>query len=839
MHKPVIIVDGYGFVFRAFHVQAPLTSPGGIPVGALYGFTSMLLKLLNDFKPSKCVIVFDSPGRSFRSGIYAEYKAHRPPVPEDLKVQLPLVRLAAKVLNFKTLEQDGMEADDIIASLVTTLSKAGEKSLIISSDKDLMQLLSEHASFYDPMKAKYIKEEDILEKFGVYSDKIRHVLALIGDKSDNIPGVQGIGPKTAAELINRFGTLEELLERSEEITQEKRREMIKSGKDLARLSYELLGLKTDLEIDTNDLSWSLPNRNELVNFIVEYGFKSLIARAEKLFGMDLEPTSSIQQSFNLEANGIGNLEDLQKSAINRGFLAIYLSSTQFLLGTQDNIICNLPIHEASKIYELLKDTSVKKITVNLKALIKHLDGIIDPNCLIAFEDLSLMNYATSAGIVQVPDDFWLKNGITSFFAKYDELHNKLYNKKALSIYYDIDLPISYILAKMEICGILVDKDYLIAMSDEFAKEILVLENKIFDIAGRDFNVASPKQLGEVLFEHMKLPGGKISSKSKTFSTGIEVLEYLSELGYEIADYLIRWRQITKLKNTYTDSLVTQIDKTTNRIHTNFLQNSTSTGRLSSHNPNLQNIPIRSADGAKIRNAFIAKKGYQIISADYSQIELRILSCIAEIKPMQEAFKHNIDIHKATAIEVFKKDESSITDDLRRKAKAINFGIIYGISDFGLAKQLGITRQEAANYISGYFREYPGIEKYMMQTKSFVHNHGYVENIFGRKCFFPNIKDANYFNRSLIERAAINAPIQSSAADIVKLAMIEVDKAIREANLDAIMLLQIHDELIFEVSEKSILEATKIIKTSMENVVKLSVPMTVEIAKGNSWGGSLQ
>lgn len=836
MTKPVIIIDGYGFVFRAFHVQAPLTSPGGLPVGALYGFTSMLLKLLNDFKPSKAVIVFDSIGKSFRSDIYPQYKAHRPPVPEDLKIQMPLVRIAAKALNFHTLEQTGVEADDIIASLAISLSRAGEKSLIISSDKDLMQLLSDDISFYDPMKAKYIKEEDILEKFGVTPDKIRDVLALIGDKSDNIPGVASIGPKTAAELINKFGTLEEIFARADEIPQEKRRQVIKNGREAAFLSYELLGLKTDLNIDLSNLSWSSPNRNELINFIAEYGFKSLISRAEKLFGMDLELSSKyLQQNFNIDGIAGGNIDDLKKSAVKTGYLALYLSTDQFLLATKDNIICNLPVNESDKIYDLIKNISVKKITVNLKSMVKNLSGIIEAEDFRAFEDLSIINYVTSAGISQPYDEFWVRNGITSFFSKYDELYHKIHQNNAFSIYYDIDLPLSFLLAQMELYGILIDKSYLVSMSEDFTREIDILERKVFDICGFKFNIASPKQLGEILFEQMKLPGGKASSKTKTFSTGIEVLEYLSELGFEIADYLIRWRQITKLKNTYTDSLVDQIDPKTSRIHTNFLQNSTSTGRLSSHNPNLQNIPIKSAEGAKIRNAFIARPGYKIVSADYSQIELRVLSCIANIKSMQSAFKNNIDIHRATAAEVFKMDSMEVTPDIRRKAKAINFGIIYGISDFGLAKQLGITKQDAAKYISSYFQEYPGIEEYMSNIKSFVRENGYVENIFGRKCFFPNIKDANYVNRSFIERAAINAPIQSSAADIVKLAMIAVDQAIKKSGLSAVMMLQIHDELIFEVLESDLPASLDIIKTSMENVVNFEVPMTVDISSGYSWG----
>lgn len=835
MPTPTLIIDGYGFVFRAFHVQPPLTSPAGLSVGALYGFTSMLLKLLNDFKPANAVVVFDAPGKNFRHERYSEYKAHRPPTPEELRTQLPLVRLAAETLNFNIFEQSGVEADDIIASLATQLSKAGKKSVIISSDKDLMQLISDNVTFYDPMKAKYIKKEDVFEKFGVGPNKVQDVLALIGDKSDNIPGVPSIGPKTAAELINHFGSLHDLLSRTSEIPQEKRRQAIENNKDNALLSWDLLALKEDLVIDVSKISWTLPDRHRLINFIVEYGFKSLIPRAEKLFGMDLEPAHSAkgQQSFNLENNKKTNdIDQIILSARDSGFLAIYLSSNEFLMAAKDNLIGSILLSdpEINKLFALLKDPSIKKLTVNLKAMLKTIDP--ENIAINSFEDLSLMHYATSAGISQPPHDFWLMPGINSFFSKYEELQAKLREHRAFSLYYDIDLPLTFLLHKMEKEGILIDKNVLSSMSSDFIVEISGLEQKIFKICECEFNIGSPKQLGEVLFEKLKLPGGKISSKAKTFSTGIEVLEHLSESGYEVADYLIRWRQLTKLQNTYIDALPKQINPTTGRVHTTFIQNTTSTGRLSSQEPNLQNIPIKTIDGAKIRKAFISKPGYMLISADYSQIELRILSSLAKIDTMQEAFRKNIDIHQATAKEIFKTD---VTPDLRRKAKAINFGIIYGISAFGLAKQLTITKPEAANYIASYFAEYPGIEKYMSETKAFAHANGYVENILGRKCFLPTINDSNFMNRSFAERAAINAPIQGSASDIAKLAMIESTKALASNNINSTMLLQIHDELIFEIAEEEVANAMKIIKQAMENVLKLDIPMVVDIKAAKNWG----
>ncbi|MBP7190468.1 MAG: DNA polymerase I, partial [Rickettsiaceae bacterium] len=704
----------------------------------------------------------------------------------------------------------------------------GRKCVIVSSDKDLLQLMSDNIAFYDAMKAKYITPQDVMDKFGVAPDKVRDALALIGDSSDNIPGVPSIGPKTAADLLRQFGSFHEVINRSSEIQQTKRREAIESSKDKALLSWELVGLKMDLDVTLEKTSWTMPKREDLIKFISEYGFKSLLSRAEKLFGMDLE-TAPKQQTLEKKST----VAQVVEFANSSGFMSIYLESEELIISSGD-ASSNIEFKDCAQLLDIFRDRSVKKITTNLKNLIKIVSkyGIRDED-FISFEDLSLMNYVLSAGVAQPPEDFWIKGGV-SFVDKYEELKNKLYENNAMGLYNDIDLPLSFILAKMEKAGILVDKDILQKMSGEFAIEIDILEKKIFEICGVEFNVASPKQLGEILFEKMKLPAGKMSSKSKTFSTGIEILEHLSEAGYEIADHLIRWRMITKLKNTYTDALQNQINADTGRIHTHFIQNGTSTGRLSSHEPNLQNIPIRTADGAKIREAFIAKPGYLLLSADYSQVELRIVAAIANIEPMKEAFKRGDDIHAITASGVFKMPVEMVTKDMRRKAKAINFGIIYGISAFGLAKQLGITSKEAAKYIENYFQEYPGIEKYMADTKAFAHKMHYVENVFKRKCNLPHISDSNYATRSFIERAAINAPIQSSAADIAKMAMIAVDKALSNSAIDATMLLQVHDELIFEVKEEDVAVVSKIIKNAMENVVKLDVPMVVDVSISKNW-----
>lgn len=803
-------------------------------------------------------MVFDGSGKNHRHELYPDYKANRPEAPEELKIQFPLVRFAAQALNFTIIEQPNVEADDIIASLVTKLASQGKKSVVVSSDKDLMQLIGEHTSMYDPMKSKYIREAEVFEKFGVTPAKVRDVLALMGDSSDNIPGVPGIGPKTAAELIERFGSFHEVLDRVGEIKQEKRRQSIEAARENALLSWELVGLKTDLDVDATKLHWTAPDRSALINFIAEYGFKSLIPRAEKLFGMDLEArgtqlsmfASQSPESNEIAGSSMQNHDDIDaliKESRSTGIMAIYLENGRLRIRSKSH---SMLVDELKDELDVcLSDPAIKKITVGLKDLLKSpsftpsafhpREGVVDELrggqnkefSNKAFNDLSLMHYAISAGNPQPSSDFFYSGNI---FEKYTELKSQVISMSAVKLYKEIDLPIASLLYKMERVGILIDREMLESMSSEFSKEISQLEQIIYIFSGEEFNIGSPKQLGEILFEKLKLPGAKISSKAKTYSTGIEILDHLSESGFEIADHLIRWRQITKLKNTYTDSLPKQISAQTGRVHTNFIQNLTSTGRLSSTDPNLQNIPIRSEDGAKIRKAFIAKPGYKLISADYSQIELRLMSHVAHIDTMQDAFRRGVDIHAATASHVFKIPLEEMTSEYRRRAKAINFGIIYGISAFGLAKQLSISSKEAADYIASYFLAYPGIEKFMKETKEFAHKNGYVENIFKRRHYMPAINSGNYMMRNFAERAAINAPLQGSTADIAKIAMLAVDKALCEAGLDCQMLLQVHDELIFEVKEEDAQAAMPLIKSVMEGVTKLAVPLVVDIGVGDSW-----
>lgn len=847
-----IILDSYGFIFRAYHVQPKLLSPNGIPVGAIYGFTSMLIKLLSDFNPASAIAVFDTGSKNFRHEIYPAYKANRPDVSEDLIAQFPLARDVVTKFNLKSLEINGYEADDVIASLAINLASNDNEVIIVSSDKDLAQLMGENIKIYDPSKARIITNDDIIAKYGVNSDKIRDVLALIGDSSDNIPGVAGFGPKTAAELINQFGSFDNLLSNIENISSERKRNLLLSNLENAKLSWELIGLKDDIPIDLNLslVKWEKPLHSQLLEFVKNYGFKSLENRISKVSSESFSQASlmPIIQSKNEEfvfksTINIGDLKDFISKILDNGYVNIFVEKEYIFLSSNENDI-QVPLENLIEYFENLNEIFqskfIHKFIYNYKSITK-----LGFKLESAF-DVMLANYVLSAGLPQ-KNLYELNKELLgldisssallacrSLKTLHDQLTLELVKIKSLSLYLDLDLKLSYLLTKIENDGVKFDVEYLNQLSSEFAIEANSLEQKIFEISGCSFNIASPKQLGEILFEKMGLKSNKTNTKSKTYSTSVDILEELSESGVEIADYLIKWRQLTKLKNTYTDSLPNLVDKKTNRIHTTLLQTSTSTGRLSSTDPNLQNIPIRTQEGSRIRNAIIVEKGNKLISADYSQIELRILSQIANIKSLQEAYINGLDIHSGTASQIFKIPYKDVTAALRRKAKAINFGIIYGISSFGLAKQLGISRNEAKTYIENYFLEYPGIKEYMDNCIKFARENGYITNFFGRRIYLPTINDSNHALKNFGERAAINAPIQGTAADIAKIAMINIDKALTKQNYKTKMILQIHDELLFEAPEIEVDNVMKVIKKEMENVVKFKVPLDVAINCGLNW-----
>jgi len=926
--KTLYLIDGSGFIFRAYHALPPLTNPQGTPVGAVYGFVNMVLKLMEGNKADYVAVIFDAARKTFRNELYADYKAHRPPAPDDLIPQFPLVREATQAMNLPAIELDGYEADDIIATYAERAKKQGINVVVVSSDKDLMQLIGDGVSMYDAMKQRTIGEEQVREKFGVGPDKVLEVLSLIGDSSDNVPGVPGIGPKTAAELINQYGDLENLLSHVADIKQPKRRETIMQNTENARLSRQLVTLHKDVPglAPLEEFAIKLPEPEKLISFLQSHGFKSLVTRLQNKFQVSgsriQDSEKKLEQKLPVPESRIPNpvsytlVQDEKtlaawiEKATKKGFVAFDTETTSlgalqtelvgFSLCCEEGEACYVPLQHKSGdapiptlgatdlfshvdqstalvpgqlplanalklIKPLLEDESVLKIGHNIKfdMLVMQNHGIhVHP-----IEDTMLLSYALHAGehgqgMDELAERYLGYKTITfdevtgtgrerkrfdqvelekavNYAAEDADVTLRFYHlfkpqvaaARLLTLYETIERPLIQVLARMETAGIKVDRQNLKSLSDDFEKRLHVLEKEIHALAGYEFNVGSPKQLGEVLFDKLQLDGGKKSAKSGAYSTGNDVLEDLAEQGHEIAVKVIEWRQLSKLKSTYSDTLPEQIDPKTGRVHTNFAQAIASTGRLSSSDPNLQNIPIRTEEGKKIRCAFVAEPSYQLLSADYSQIELRLLAHIADIAPLKEAFKHGDDIHAITASQMFGVPVDKVDDNLRRSAKTINFGIIYGISAHGLATRLGIDRGMAAEYIKQYFAQYPGIGEYMETTKEFARTHGYVETLYGRRCHVPGINDKGP-RRQFFERAAINAPLQGTAADIIKKAMIAIDRILPA---DCRMLLQVHDELVFEVKENAEEKAKSLIKREMEQAATLSVPLTVEIGSGSHWG----
>jgi DNA polymerase I len=921
-HKKLYLVDGSGFIFRAYHSLPPLNRSDGTPAGAVYGFINMMLKLVDGAKADYMAVIFDAGRKTFRNRIYPAYKAHRPPAPEDLVPQFPLVREATEALGLPAIELEDYEADDIIATYTKLGRAAGLEVVIVSSDKDLMQLIADGVSMYDGMKSKTIGETQVIEKFGVPPAKVRDVLALIGDTSDNIPGIPGIGPKTAAELIGQFENFEGVLARAGEIKQPKRREAVLQNIDQARLSYELIGLCETVPVlpKLEELAVRPPEAETLLAFLRRMEFKSLTARFEQKFGVIPPPPAGGRPGGGLPSphpnpppTGEGIHYELVRDAATLahwiakaktvGYVAFDTETTSlnamraelvgFSLSVTPGKACyvplghrgqgsaapgdlfsgpallpgQIPLKEAIALLKpLLADASVLKIGHNIKydMLVLKKYGIeVTP-----VDDTMVLSYVLDAGRGNHGMDELAKRHLDYTTITYDsvtgtgksrisfaevELEKALayaaedadvtlrlwqmlkplaMAERRMTLYETIERPLIPVLVAMEERGIRVDKQELAALSADFGKRIVILEEEIYKLAGRTFTIGSPKQLGEVLFDEMKLEGGKKSSKTGSYSTGADVLEELAQAGHALPARILDWRQLSKLKSTYTDTLAEEINPDTGRVHTSYAMAVASTGRLSSSDPNLQNIPIRSEEGRKIRHAFVADKGQKLISADYSQIELRLLAHIANIEVLKDAFRNGNDIHAITAGQMFGVPLSGVTSDLRRKAKTINFGIIYGISAHGLAIRLGISRGEAAAYIDAYFKQYPGIVDYMERTKAFAREHGFVTTLYGRVCHLPGINDKNPSMRGFSERAAINAPLQGTAADIIKRAMIGVEKALY--GMRSRMLLQVHDELVVEAPEAEAEETAGKVKHVMENAASLSVPLTVETFIGANW-----
>ena len=910
------LIDGSGYIFRAYYALPPLTRKSdGLPTGAVSGFCSMLFKLLEDSKsdnnlqkPTHFAVIFDSARKTFRNEIYADYKANRSEAPDDLVPQFEYIRKSVLAFNLPSVDLINYEADDLIATYTEQILAKGAKVTIVSSDKDLMQLYKKEVRLYDPMKNKFVTPEDIVNKFGVDSKKVIDVQALAGDSSDNVPGVPGIGIKTAAELINKYGTLEKLLENAQEIKQNKRRETLIENKNKAIISKKLVTLKKDAPIDRKIEEFKLLeiDKDKLYKFLREMEFNRLLSSAISAYGepdlssqnVDLEIKKKPQVINKKNYYLIKNEKEIDKwikEAEESGELAIDTETSSLdahqaelvgiSLSTKIGRACYIPIGHKSdgclkkevvlkKLKPLLEDKSVKKIGQNIKFdfIVLYKQDIK----MNSMEDTMLMSYVLDAGKnrhnMDTLSEIHLNHKTITFkemvgtgkkeinfsevelqkameyaaedaditYRLYKIFNKNLKTEKLTNIYEIFEKPLIEILALMEIEGIRIDSEFLKNLSEKFEKKIKNLEKQIFKISKKEFNIGSPKQLGEIIYNDLKIAGLKKTRKG-SFATSASVLEDLAFKGNQFPQLILDWRQVSKLKNTYSDSLPEHINPKTKRVHTSFLLAATTTGRLASSDPNLQNIPIKSEDGKDIRKAFIAKNGFTLVSADYNQIEMRILADLADVKELKKAFKNNEDIHSLTASQVFNIDIKRVDQDMRRKAKAINFGIIYGISQYGLAKQIMVSNNEAEEFLNSYFLKFPEIKDYMNATIKFCRKSGYVNNIFGRRSHFSGINDKNFNVRNFQERAAINAPIQGSASELMRIAMIRLSNKFNNIkDIKTKMLLQIHDELIFEVPKTELKRINNIIKEEMTGVVKsdlhsFSIPLTVDINFGENWG----
>ena len=910
------LIDGSGYIFRAYYALPPLSRKSdGLPTGAVSGFCSMLFKLLEDSKsnqnlqkPTHFAVIFDSARKTFRNEIYSDYKANRSEAPDDLAPQFEYIRKSVLAFNLPSVDLPNYEADDLIATYVDQILKKGAKVTIVSSDKDLMQLYKKGVRIFDPMKNKFITDDDVVKKFGVDASKVIDVQSLAGDSSDNVPGVPGIGVKTAAELINKYGTLENLLKSAHEIKQNKRRETLIENKDKALISKKLVTLDHNSPVNRELSEFKLQNidKDKLYKFLREMEFNRLLSSAISAYGepelesnkietQNLEKQQTVNNKNYYLINSLDEIDKWIEEAEEVGEVAVDTETTSLdphqadLVGislcSKIGKACYIPVGHKSpkclkkeavikKLKKILEDPSIKKIGQNIK-----FDFIVFYKCgitLSSMEDTMLMSYVLDAGKnrhnMDTLSEIHLGHKTISFkemvgtgkkeinfseveldkakdyaaedadvtFRLYKKFVKNLKSEKMINIYEIFEKPLIKILAFMEIEGVEIDSKFLKSLSSKFEKKIQKLEKEVFKISKKEFNIASPKQLGEIIYNDLKIAGLK-KTKKGSFATSASVLEDLAFKGHEFPKLILDWRQVSKLKNTYSDALPEHLNPNTKRVHTSFLLAATTTGRLASSDPNLQNIPIKSEDGKDIRKAFTAKKGHLLISADYNQIEMRILADLADVKELKKAFKNKEDIHSLTASQIFNIDIKKVNQEHRRKAKAINFGIIYGISQYGLAKQINVSNYEAEEFLNSYFAKFPEIKVYMDNTIKFCRKSGYVNNIFGRRSHFNGINDKNFNVRNFQERAAINAPIQGSASEVMRLAMIRLDKKLsEEKNSNSKMLLQIHDELIFEIPKKDEKVMIKLIEKEMTSVAQsdyhsFSTPLTVDINVGDNWG----
>ena len=902
MSKKICLVDGSGYIFRAFYGLPPMTAPDGTPVNAVYGFTNMIMKLTAKIDCDYNLVLFDAKRQNFRNDIFPEYKANRAEPPADLIPQFSIIRQTVDVLNLNHLEIEGYEADDLIATYANQALSSGMEVVIVSADKDLMQLIKEGVTFYDPMKDKFITAEDAKEKFGVYPEKIPDVQALSGDSIDNIPGVPGIGPKTAAELINTYGSLEQVISHASEIKQNKRRETLLANIDNAKISLQLVTLKADVPVahPVDYYTFHCPDMATIENFITKYAFNSLRNRLlnwaeDQCLKTGKSPKNEKAKIYSFKT--IDNQQELQKwlkqnlrqsiaiKTLSSGNNPIFDKPLGIALAADECNAIFIPLQNqtpsadlfnmdnkkqitfeeiSSCLLPILNSSNILKIGHNIKLDMHFLNIICNNQAkFLPYDDTEIMSYVLDSnfhghGISELSELFldrklqnfdsvfgsgkqkaindislastYMCEQVSAIYQLHHIFRPRLLAEHMVTIYEHYDRPLAQTLYYMEKNGVMVNAAQLTSLDEEFSRELQKLETEIYSLAGEKFNIASPKQIGEILYTKLNLSGKKNSSGG--FQTGADILEQMAE-EHPLPAKILEWRALSKLKSTYTQALLQQLDRN-QRIHTTYGQTNVNTGRLSSNSPNLQNIPIRSENGKKIRRCFVAPKGYKLISADYSQVELRLLAVLADVKALKEAFKQGIDIHSATAMHVFGLNKEQITPEIRRHAKAINFGIVYGISQYGLAKQIDVTPQEAKNYIDAYFAKMPEIKTFMNKTIEFAHQNGFVVTPFGRKCSVFGINDPNKRISSFAERAAMNAPLQGGAADIMKRAMNNMHKNLIDGNFKSRILLQVHDEMVIEAPEDEVEKVSILLKETMENAVNYDVKFVAEVGIGQNW-----